>query len=305
MTWLGKILAVLVMLMALVWMWFTAAVFAARTNWKVQAEAYKKAYDEAKAARESEYRMYQAEKDALSRQLTSAQEEAKTQAGLVATAEKASKEFIQKNAELDKILKESDLKAVGIQANYQASLEELAKNRERLTVLENERVKLVIAREQAEKERQASENLAKQAQADKLQADRRVEELTTQVNELRSSGGSSTATVLNSLNKAPAPTPEGLRGTVERFEKSSGLVQVSVGIDSGVVVGSVLDVYRAKDGEDARYLGTVVISSSTPKRAVGVFRPADPRKTIQQLRAEELPQSKDTVGRIGAIGTSR
>ena len=73
MTWLGKILAILVMVMAVAGMWFTTSAYVARTNWKTQADMYKKSFEEAKAARDNEYRVYLAEKNALLSQLNSEQ----------------------------------------------------------------------------------------------------------------------------------------------------------------------------------------------------------------------------------------
>ena len=67
MTWLGKILLVVVMLMALVWVWLIANDFATRVNWKAQAEMYKKGYQEVLKARQDEYAGHLAERDALYR----------------------------------------------------------------------------------------------------------------------------------------------------------------------------------------------------------------------------------------------
>ena len=80
MSWIGKILAVLGLLLALVSVWFTSASFAARTNWKVQADNYKKAYEEAKLAREGEYKTNLSERDALARQVRTEQSRAEDRA---------------------------------------------------------------------------------------------------------------------------------------------------------------------------------------------------------------------------------
>src|SRR5688572_24876827 len=72
MTWLGKILAFVVMILALVWMYFTVNVYVTRTNWKNESAKWRKAYDEAIAARESEHRIHQSSDSAYAQKVTAA-----------------------------------------------------------------------------------------------------------------------------------------------------------------------------------------------------------------------------------------
>jgi hypothetical protein len=298
MTWLGKILAVLVMVLALVWMWFTASVYVARTNWRDQAVGYKKGFEEARTARESEYRVYLSEKDALARQLKAEQDRAATLAAQVNKAEADNLANIAKLAVLTKGFTDLNEKATVLQANLDTALARADKLQTRNTELEDERVALIRSKETADREREAAEREARQAQAEKALADRRIEELTDQVADARDGrpGGP-----LRNLDRVPAPVPEGTRGTVLAYE--NGLIAISLGIDSGVVVGSQLDVYRESNG--GRYLGTVVIDRAYAKQAVGTFRPADPRRPVGQLRPEERPKPDDIVGKVGSISAGR
>jgi hypothetical protein len=75
-----------------------------------------------------------------------------------------------------------------------------------------------------------------------------------------------------------------------------GLVVLNIGLDAGLTAGAVLDVYREDGG--GQYLGTVVVDRLYPKQAVAVFHPADAKRTIRQLRPEELPKAGDIVGRV-------
>ncbi|MDB5309758.1 MAG: hypothetical protein JWO38_3960 [Gemmataceae bacterium] len=301
MTWLGKILAVLVMILAVVWMWFTVTVFVARTNWKTQAEQFRDAYEKARAARTTEYESYRSEKDALDRQLVTERTRNETLVSQVKLFQADSDKITKRVGELEKAYQEADVKATELAARLQSALEETDKARSRASQLEDERVKLVIAKENAEKDRQAAQNESRQAQAEKLAADQRVETLTTQVNELRASGGRPEGIVKNSFAKPPAALPDGVRGTVTGYK--DGYMAVSIGIDAGLTNGAILDVYRADDG--GHYLGTVVISRVYPKEAVGTFKPGDPLKTIARLRPEELPKVGDTVGKIGNVSAGR
>jgi len=296
MSWIGKILAVLVMVLALVWMWFTASVYAARTNWRTQAIAYKDALKDAVAARESEYRTNLAERDALARQVKSEQTRAE---GLAAQLEKAKDEVAKTAAQLaaqnDASTKLS-VQTAELQANLAAQQARSDKLGNRVNDLENEKVQLTITAEKAVKNQQAAETLTKQAQADKLNADKKVEELSNQLADARGGGSGS-----RSLFAPPTPpVREGTRGTVESYRE--GILQLTLGIDHGVTAGATLDVFRT--GADAKYLGTVVIDRAYPQSSVGTFRPADPRRNVRQLRPEELPKAGDRVGRIGSITTA-
>lgn len=93
----------------------------------------------------------------------------------------------------------------------------------------------------------------------------------------------------------PAPAvPEGVRGTLTAYK--DGLAVLSIGLDAGLAVGSVLDLYRG--GNDGKYLGTVVVEKVYPKEAVARFKPADQRP-LARLKPEQLPKVGDIVGKIG------
>jgi hypothetical protein len=65
----------------------------------------------------------------------------------------------------------------------------------------------------------------------------------------------------------PAKHVEGVVKTVD----ASGLVQISIGSDDGVVKGNTFEVYRldAKAPEQSKYLGRIKIIEATPKKAIG------------------------------------
>lgn len=301
MTWIGKILAVLVMILAVAWMWFTVSVYVARTNWKAQADQYKTAYGDARAAVETEQRMHAGERDALARELTAERTKSAAQETQIAKLNADSTANAATAAALDQSYKTLQRSVTELQANLQSAITEVGSGRDRNTILEAEKVRLVIARETAEKDRQAAENAAKQAQAERLLADRRVEDLSTQVNELRQTSTAGGGGLPRPGGKAAAPVPEGLRGTVTASK--DGYVVVSIGIDAGLTAGASVDVYR--HGDNARYLGTVVIDQVYPKQAVGLFTPAAGSRPVGRLRPEELPQVGDLVGKLGSIGASR
>src|SRR5688572_9285963 len=65
MTWIGKILTILVMVAALIWMFLNVQTYVTRTNWYAEAKKYREGYNTAIAAREADYRAGQTEIDSM------------------------------------------------------------------------------------------------------------------------------------------------------------------------------------------------------------------------------------------------
>ena len=298
MTWIGKILSVFVLILGLAAMWFITTVFVARTNWKNDRDAWQTAYKNAETARATEIASYRTDKDSLERQLVAAQSHNKGLTESIAKLNGSNTLVVEENKRMTKVIADGDVIAVALQAGLQALVDEVKKTRDRSNDLEKERVALVTAKEIALKDRQNFENQAKQATSDRLVAEGKIESLNTQIGELRASGGDPSKLLLNSFGRPPAPLPEGIRGTVTAYK--DGFVSVSIGIDAGLTQGAVLDVFRSEGG--GQYLGTIVIERVYPKEAVATFRPADAKRSVGKLRAEELPKAGDTVGKIGVSG---
>src|SRR5262249_34473974 len=91
------------------------------------------------------------------------------------------------------------------------------------------------------------------------------------------------------------PLLPNLRGQVDQV--LGDLVTISVGIDSGIGVGTTLDIYRQEGEGGPKYLGKVKVSSAYnlyPKQAVMTFIPAR-HVPSSQLTAAELPRKGDLV----------
>jgi hypothetical protein len=293
MTWLGKILAVLVFVLALVWAWFTVTVFVTRTNWKTVAEGYKQGQREAFAARDAEYRQYQQEKDALAREVASLRAELASARTNQAALAKTNQDNRRELDRLTAALGDYDKRIVQLQSVNDRQLQELNAVRERNTTLETERVELVIRREQAERERQGAQNEAKLARQIADDLTRRVEDLTAQNQELRARGGTPSPGLPGPTGRQAPVAPENVRGTVTAAEGDR--VEISIGLDAGLGIGTVLDVYRLTGG--GRHLGTLVVTDVRAKSAVGTFQSASGRP-VNRLLPEQRPQVGDTVGRL-------
>src|SRR5437764_6968769 len=161
MTWLGKILVFVVMLLALAWVWLTATDYSTRVNWKAQRDVYKKSFEEAVAARESDYRRHQAELESSYRKLDSIEKELIARKSELDTYAKANKD---NKAELDRLTTATataDAQVVKIQTSLQAALKELDTVRDRNNKLEVDRQELTITREQARRDELAARNEAR------------------------------------------------------------------------------------------------------------------------------------------------
>jgi len=295
MTWIGKILMVFVLILGIAAMWFMTTVFVARTNWKSDRDAWQNLYKEADKARVAELNRYKAEKESLEKQLVAEQTNGKGLSAQIATLTGANDKISEDNKRMTAILQGADIKAVELQAINQALTDEVKQTRDRNVVLENERVVLTTARENAMKDRQEFENRARRANNDKQRLEARVESLSGQLAEARASGGSSTATVQNSFTKPAAPLPENIRGAVTSYE--NGYVSVNIGIDAGLTRGAKLDIYRTTG--KGEYLGQIEIERVYPKSAVAKFIPRENRN-LRSLRPEQLPKTGDEVGLVGS-----
>jgi hypothetical protein len=306
MTWLGKILAIVVMLLSLVWMWLTAADYSTRVSWKAQAKTYQDAFKEAVAARQSEHARHQAELAALYSTVDSSQKELAAMRSELGTLAKANKD---NKAELDRLITAAataDQQVVRLQTNIDAMTKELNIVRDRNNRLEADRQELTISREQARRDALAASNEAKLANQIKDDVARQNEELRNENAELRATGGGDpTRAVARSVNKNAPPVPENLRGTVTAYDRANApdLVEISLGLDAGLNFGSELDVYRLEGG--GKHLGTLTVTNVYAKKAVAKFKPADPNRPVARLRADELPKVGDIVAPLGGQAARR
>lgn len=305
MTWLGKILAVVVMLLSLVWMWLTAADYSTRVNWKAQSKVYQDAFKEAVAARQSEHSRHQAEMEALYRTVDSVQKELIARKSELDTLAKANKD---NKAELDRLVTAAataDQQVVKIQTTLDATIKELNIVRDRNNKLEVDRQDLTITREQARRDELAAKNESKLARQIAEDLSRQNDDLRALNTELKATGGGRPDSIVaRSVDRGAPPVPENLRGTVIAYDRANApdLVEVSLGLDAGLTFGSKLDIYRLEGG--GKHLGTLVVTNVYAKRAVARFEPASGRP-LARLKADELPKVGDLVGPLGgANGTA-
>ena len=65
----------------------------------------------------------------------------------------------------------------------------------------------------------------------------------------------------------PRPPPAYVKGIIEKVERDSGLVQISIGTDAGVGKDNTLEAYRLRPRPE--YLGMIRIIDANQHKAVG------------------------------------
>ena len=299
MTWLGKILTFVVMIGAVVWAYFTAQAYVTRVNWKTELDRERVARKAADAALLAEQRRHLAKEDLLARQLADTKSRVTGYEEQIAKFDKDAADLAAIRLADQKRQVEFDAKQMERGAAVERTLKELATVRARSEFLENRLVALTLETENAKRDATRANNEAKLALTIADENAKKVEDLQARLATARAGGGGAGGTALRNFDKPPPPVLANLRGEVT--DVAGDLVTLSIGIDSGLAVGTTLDIYRTEGG--ARYLGTVKVTSALnlfPKSAIVSFTPAR-NVPIDRLRPEELPKKGDEVRPLNAL----
>lgn len=291
MTWIGKILTVLVMLAAIVWMFLNAQSYATRTNWNAEANRYRDAYNAAIKARETDYRAGQAEVDNIKQQLVKVTKQRDEYASESKDKDDQINAAKKKYEELEEVNKTAIVNQNATNANLQAANDQVGKLRAQNDDLEAKRVVLVREREKANIEKNQAINERNGALTRAEQVTKERDELISENYVLRQNGGKDSNKVLQAISPRVGPLPENVRGTVTKVDGE--FVELSIGLDAGLTPGATLDLSRFKP--EPKYLGTLKVSAIIePKRAVATFVPSSHRP-MNQLRGDERPRVDDVV----------
>jgi hypothetical protein len=277
MTFVGKILVVLITVFAMIFLGISLVVFTTEKNWKEQST---KLSDDIKKLNST----IQATKN----QLTSETENLKH------TKDEASKQEKLYKAQIDQLKNDNDQreKEVGnlrteiakALQTQQSALEEAEAHRK-----ETEELRGILSAVQ----KQANDYGLRQTELnDQIRIlTRQLDTAVTSNKTLREN----VALLTGSLQKAGLPSdPKQLRGIaggtppVEGYVKrvARNRVEISIGADDGLVVGHELEVWRTKP--EPEYLGKIRLESVDPDQSVGVVV----GKTVQGKKIEE----NDNVG---------
>lgn len=261
MTFVGKILVVLHLVLAVVFMAFAGAIFTAQTNWRLAKENTQKQLDAArKELSEKTAALTQAQDDAAKMQ-TDLQ-------GQITQLTGEKNALTLRNTSLEsettrlKALANTEQKIAGLSTSEaEQRLLEAQLQRARNIELENSRNELIDATN-----KMSDEIFTGKVQLEALTAkhDETLREIATMKSYLASKD---LPTDVKSMVVSTTPPPP-VTGVVMDLRPakpgSSEIVEISLGSDDGLTKGHVLTIYR-----NDRYLGKVRLNYITPDRAVG------------------------------------
>ena len=258
MTFVGKILVILIMAFALLFLGISTVVFSTSTNWKTEASKQKtdvgnlkKKYDDldsslsvAKNALEKAKVDHKAVTDTTEKQIASIQEEIKRSQTEI-TAARTELEKAQQNAQTSLAEAEDRRKETERLRDQKSAVEKQA-NEYKLQQTElNDRIREL-------------ERMNKTLDGNTKDLRDRVARYSTL---LRRSGLSDDISNLKGLESPPT-----VEGEVARVDSNNKRLEITIGSDDGLVVGHELYLFRTKP--QAKYLGKVQIISVDPDQAV-------------------------------------
>lgn len=296
MTWLGKILTVLVLLGSVVAVAFTTQAYVTRTNWKKRAETYKLAYEKANQRADAERKGRIADAANADVLIKVASQEAEVQGQQIAALTVDSTGTMQRITGLAGRVTNRHTDVMGYEAAAKALIDREQAIRAEKVTLSSANADLQFALDKAGLDMRNAEARAAtylfQVEFRDRQLKRTQEELEQARRQLqdRSLAGGRTES-FNPDRRPAKPLEPGTRGTVVAYE--GGLMVVGLGLDQGVAPGTVLNVRRP--GGDQRYLGRAVVGETVrQKQAVAAFEPQSGRP-LRSLTPDEVPAAGDVV----------
>ncbi|MBC7816460.1 MAG: hypothetical protein IAG10_06165 [Planctomycetaceae bacterium] len=267
MSFLGKLLVGLQLVLSIMFLVFAGAVFSTQKNWKAAKEVVDSNYtklDGEKKQVEVEYSNF---KDRMVRELKVEQDRAATAEGQVDLLKRqlASSEDEANKAKIERD-EQRELAKVSVEESKQRR-EEALQQREinnNLQKLLNEKTTRL----------QASEDVIfNQKVAEKTLQDKHSKVLSdlALMQKIIAANGLSTdpQSVIGLLTPPPAVDGEVLE-TKKGARNGSDLIEISIGSDDGLAEGHKLSVYRPQAGDKAaKFLGDIKLVYVTPDRAVG------------------------------------
>jgi hypothetical protein len=263
MTTLGKILAIVNLVLSVVVGAFIVMSYVARTNWH---SAYERKAQEAKMAKDDAL-AYKDEVERAQKVITGLQAETRAKDQQVKDTQVAAARSIEvernRSENAIKQLNEQSAKGNGLtgqteklqaEAKYYHDMvdqrnKELANKEKDVQTFRDRAVEMEIL---SKRTQDMNERLLVQ-----------IEDMTKALKVAESGGARTRANGAVAVN----PPNEAVEGTIKQTDPASGLVTISIGTDKGVREGNTLDVFRLKP--EAAYLGAIVILNARPNEAVG------------------------------------
>jgi len=259
MTFVGKILVIVIMAFALLFLGISTVVFTTAKNWMVATKAEQKKVDDMKKKLD----VAQAQSDSAKKGLEEAHSDFDQMKKNLTTQLSGLKDENARNSTQITAVR-SQLAAAAETAK--STLVEVTARREQTTLLRNQKAAV---------EKQANEFKLHQADlTDRIRELERGLDTATRNNAdlrervakfsalLRQNGLSDDITQIKGLESPPP-----VMGEVKRIDSSNRRVEVTIGSDDGLVIGHELFLYRVSPRPE--YLGKILIVAVDPDQAVG------------------------------------
>jgi len=265
MTFVGKILVIVIMAMSLVFLGFSTVALVTATNWK---DATAKANEKLKKS--------QSEASDLSQEIVKQKSDLEAARKSHSADVKSFEDRIASlNNDVTQLQQESTQAKSQLEAAQQAAkvaLDESAARTREVDLLrsQNEAVRkqsdeFKLSKTELEDSRRELERQLEVAR--KLNEDLR-DRVSTLAAFLRSKGLTDNVSQVKAQISGVAPPPD-VEGVITRYDAQTKRVEISIGSDDGLTVGHELSVYRIKPRTD--YLGKIRLISVDPEQAVGVL----------------------------------
>jgi chromosome segregation ATPase len=255
MNWLGKVFVVLILLMSVVFMALSMAVYATHKNWKTVADNLQTQLTTATQESANLKTAHNRRVEELSTEIEAREQQVrKLETERVSLADRN----VQIQTELD-----------GLRQNEKAQLATMTSTQDLNKSLTAEVTGLrgQIRTEQQARDAAVATTLGATEELHQLKGE--FETARTRTNQLMKQV-SDMSHVMREKNIDPATDPKGVvpivNGVVSQIRRAGGaqLVEVTIGADDGLTAGNTLEVSRG-----ARYLGRIEILETTPDKSVG------------------------------------
>ncbi len=270
MTFVGKVLVVVQLVLSVCFMAFAGAVFAVQSNWKVKTEQVEKDLDESRTA----VATLQGEKEALKQEMTTKLTDANDR------ADKAEGAFDKLKPDFDRL--QNDLQEMTDERDKQQALAEIAGEEAKMRRVEAQLQRAVNSRLHEKLDKlsiqlgQRGDELFSALRTDKTVSDRYkkiLEELAAAKLFLQQHDLELPKDFRSLVGKTPPPPiVQGMVLDVGKAKRGgSEFVEISLGSDDGLLQTHSLYVFRAaaRNNGRAKFLGKIELVLLRPDRAVG------------------------------------
>lgn len=268
---LGRLLIVLILVGSIVFMSFAVVLYATHTNWKKRADDLQSQL----TAKNDEFNKLQSAKSSMESALKL---EGTRQADRVSSLSEKVRQLTGDNEQANNELAQLKEQLATQTAAVQASHETAEKLRGRLDGASKAQFdaqnQWVDMSTQLTKKIDEVHSLALQVTTYQSVCAGLAKDYADAVEVLRKHGLSADPALYTSR------PPDGIRGVVTEV-RPKGIVEVSVGSDSGLVKGHQLDVIRNLEGRSS-YVGKIEITDTSPDRAVARVMPEFRRGVVQR-----------------------